>query len=162
MAKARPIYVACEGLDDASHIRIELVLKDEHGAHGLKFLGDLAMNEVEPLQPDLDVKSDKDTLIEIVDPGNPSKWITSNPFVSDLCRRYPQYGNMIRFLCNERGLFLKVGNHANQRAYWNSTLNGGLPTFKKADPVHEGTFMLHDFIVSDFIPMSRRRYLPLY
>jgi hypothetical protein len=207
MGQARPLYVASEGLDDISHNRLELTLKEEHGAHGLKFLGALALNEVEIPQADLEINSygEKvvftyrdnagEPVIESVDSaspramdralsnfalkrlgltlenqtsrndyldlseymgvrpileGDPSKWITSNPFVSDLCRRYPQYGNMVRFLCNERGLFLKVGNHANQRAYWNSTLNGGLPAFKKADPVHEGTFMLHDLF--HFIP----------
>lgn len=82
--------------------------------------------------------------------ADPSEWVTQNPFVAELCRKFPQYGNLVRFLCNERGLFLKVGQYPNQRAYWNSTLNGGLPIFKKADPVHEGTFMLHDMF--HFVP----------
>lgn len=84
--------------------------------------------------------------------ADPSKWVVENPLMSDLCRRFPQYGNMVRFLCNERGLFLKVGNFPNQRAYWNSTLNGGLPVFKKVDPIHEGTFMLHDLF--HFVPVD--------
>lgn len=84
--------------------------------------------------------------------ADPSKWIIENPLVSELSRRFPEYGNMVRFLCNERGLFLKVGNFPNQRAYWNSTLNGGLPIFKKADAIHEGTFMLHDLF--HFVPVD--------
>lgn len=84
--------------------------------------------------------------------ADPSKWIIENPLMSELSRRFPEYGNMVRFLCNERGLFLKAGNFPNQRAYWNSTTNGGLPIFKKADPIHEGTFMLHDLF--HFIPVD--------
>ncbi len=208
MAKAQPIYIAGEGLDERTHHLVEEVLREDHGAHGLKFLGDVATSQTELVEPDLTVVDDGDSLnfayknssdvqtVEVVASddsargvdralsnfalnrlgltladqtsrddyidlaeytgmrpnleADPSKWITSNPFISDLCRRYPQYGNMVRFLCNERGLFLKVGNQSNQRAYWNSTLNGGLPAFKKADPVHEGTFMLHDLF--HFIP----------
>lgn len=206
MAKARPLYVANEGLDEASTGYIERVLREEHGAHGLRFLGCLVSEDVKVILPDLEVspvgdslhftykdtdksvvasveandrrsidrvlsrfalsclgiplenqtsRDDSNKLLEHI--GNrpalevdPSKWITDNPFMSDLCRRYPEYGNMVRFLCNERGLFLKVGSQANQRAYWNSTLNGGLPVFKKSDPIHEGTFMLHDLF--HFIP----------
>ena len=81
---------------------------------------------------------------------DPSIWIANNPLISELSRKYPQYGNLIRYLCNERGLFLKVGNSALQRAYWNSTTNAGLPIVKKADPIHEGTFMLHDLF--HFVP----------
>ncbi len=84
--------------------------------------------------------------------ADPSKWVVDNPFVSELSRRFPEYGSMVRFLCNERGLFLKVGNFPNQRAYWNSTLNGGLPIFKKADAIHEGTFMMHDLF--HFVPVD--------
>lgn len=84
--------------------------------------------------------------------ADPSRWIAENPLVSELSRRFPEYGNMVRFLCNERGIFLKVGNFPNQRAYWNSTLNGGLPIFKKADAIHEGTFMLHDLF--HFVPVD--------
>lgn len=81
---------------------------------------------------------------------DPSLWIVGNPIIGELFRRYPQYGNLVRFLCNERGLFLKVGNYTSERAYWNSTTNGGLPIYKKADPIHEGTFMLHDLF--HFVP----------
>lgn len=83
---------------------------------------------------------------------DPSEWITSNPLVNDLTRRHAKYGNLIRYLCNERGLFLKVGNYATERAYWNSSLNGGLPVYKKSDPIHEGTFMLHD--VLHYVPVD--------
>ena len=83
---------------------------------------------------------------------DPSEWITSNPIVNDLTRRHAKYGNLIRYLCNERGLFLKVGNYATERAYWNSSLNGGLPVYKKSEPVHEGTFMLHD--VLHYVPVD--------
>jgi hypothetical protein len=83
---------------------------------------------------------------------DPSEWITGNPLMVELCRRYPQYGNLVRYLCNERGMFLKVGNYPNERAYWNSTTNAGLPIIKKADPVHEGTFMLHDLY--HFVPVD--------
>ncbi len=81
---------------------------------------------------------------------DPTNWISRNPFIFDLTRLDPKYGNVLRYLCNERGLFLKAGNYPSQRAYWNSTLNGGLPVFKKADPIHEGTFMLHDLY--HFVP----------
>jgi hypothetical protein len=81
---------------------------------------------------------------------DPSIWIANNPLISELSRKYPQYGNLIRFLANERGLFLKVGNYPIERAYWNSTTNGGLPIVKKLDPIHEGTFMLHDMF--HFVP----------
>lgn len=81
---------------------------------------------------------------------DPSIWIANNPLISELSRKYPQYGNLIRFLSNERGMFLKVGNYPIERAYWNSTTNGGLPIVKKLDPIHEGTFMLHDMF--HFVP----------
>jgi hypothetical protein len=81
---------------------------------------------------------------------DPSEWIVGNSLIAELCRKYPQYGNMVRYLCNERGIFMKVGSYPSQRAYWNSSLNGGLPAYKKSDPVHEGTFMLHDLF--HFIP----------
>ena len=83
---------------------------------------------------------------------DPNNWIEGNPLMHELIRDHPDYGNMMRFLCNERGLFLKVGNTAGQRAYWNSSLNGGLPILKKADPLHEGTFMLHDLF--HFVPVD--------
>lgn len=84
--------------------------------------------------------------------ADPTTWIANNPLISELSRKYPQYGNLIRFLNNERGLFLKVGNYPVERAYWNSTTNGGLPIVKKADPIHEGTFMLHDMF--HFVPVD--------
>jgi hypothetical protein len=31
-----------------------------------------------------------------------------------------------------------------QSNYWNSSLNGGLPIVRKRDPIHEGTYLLHD------------------
>jgi hypothetical protein len=83
---------------------------------------------------------------------DPSEWVSSNPLVNVLMRRHAKYGNLLRYLCNERGLFLKVGNYATQRAYWNSSLNGGLPVYKKSDPIHEGTFMLHD--VLHYVPVD--------
>ncbi|MFF9573071.1 hypothetical protein [Streptomyces sp. NPDC014685] len=39
---------------------------------------------------------------------------------------------------------LKPWRFATERNYWNSNLNGGLPLMKKRDPVHEGTFLVHD------------------
>lgn len=84
--------------------------------------------------------------------SDPSEWIASNPLIGDLTRRHAKYGNLIRYLCNERGLFLKVGNYPKERAYWNSSLNGGLPVYKKSDPIHEGTFMLHD--VLHYVPVD--------
>jgi len=83
---------------------------------------------------------------------DPSEWIVSNPLIGDLTRRHAKYGNLIRYLCNERGLFLKVGNYPKERAYWNSSLNGGLPVYKKSDPIHEGTFMLHDIL--HYVPVD--------
>jgi hypothetical protein len=84
--------------------------------------------------------------------ADPSEWIATNPLIAELSRKYPQYGNLTRFLSNERGLFLKVGNYPIERAYWNSTTNGGLPIVKKADAIHEGTFMLHDML--HFVPID--------
>lgn len=84
--------------------------------------------------------------------SDPSEWIVGNPLIGDLTRRHAKYGNLIRYLCNERGLFLKVGNYPKERAYWNSSLNGGLPVYKKSDPIHEGTFMLHD--VLHYVPVD--------
>jgi hypothetical protein len=48
------------------------------------------------------------------------------------------------FTLNERGMFPKVWSLNRQKNYWNASLNGGLPIVKKRDPIHEGTFMLHD------------------
>ncbi len=207
MAKAQPLNIASYGLSPAIEQDISLTLREEHGAHGLRFLGELATLEdgqhtdlqissaaenqltlkyddadgnlhheaadssdrrsveralsafaVRQLIIPLEQQTSREDFLSLSDyvgdsprvDVDPSKWIVDNPFMSDLCRRFPQYGNMVRFLCNERGLFLKVGNQANQRAYWNSSLNGGLPAYKKADPVHEGTFMLHDLF--HFVP----------
>ena len=54
------------------------------------------------------------------------------------------YSRLLNFVLNERGMFLKVWQLEGQKNYWNSTYNGGLPIVRKRDPVHEGTFMLHD------------------
>src|SRR5690606_33080889 len=41
-------------------------------------------------------------------------------------------------------LVLKPWRFAAERNYWNSNLNGGLPLMRKGDPMHEGTFLVHD------------------
>ena len=84
--------------------------------------------------------------------ADPSIWIHSNPFINELTRVHPHYGNLLRFVSNERGLFIKAANYPNERAYWNSSLNGGLPIIKKSDPIHEGTFLLHDLL--HFVPVD--------
>lgn len=107
--------------------------------------------------PEQSVREDCETLMEYAGSRpqievEPSAWIMRNPLMLELCKRFPKYENLVRFLCNERGLFLKVGQYPDQRAYWNSTMNGGLPTYRKSDPIHEGTFMLHDLF--HFVPID--------
>ncbi len=73
---------------------------------------------------------------------NPKIWITNSPFLQKLDAQ--MYDRLIDFVLNERGMFPKVWRLEAQKNYWNSTYNGGLPIVRKRDPVHEGTFMLHD------------------
>ncbi|GEM_PF-6322027 len=74
--------------------------------------------------------------------GDPKSWITSSPFLRKLDT--PMYSHLVNFALNERGMFPKVWQMEAQKNYWNSTYNSGLPIVKKRDPIHEGTFMLHD------------------
>lgn len=88
---------------------------------------------------------------------DPREWITANPMIAELIDIQPSIGNMIDFLCEERGLFIKPPHYRLQGTYWNATSNAGLPIVRKKDPIHEGTFMLHDLfhmVVQDPLPFS--------
>lgn len=120
-------------------------------------LSSFALRKLGLKLPDQSSRHDIDELKKYIGPRpnlepDPSEWITGNQLIGDLVRRHAQYGNLIRYVCNERGLFLKVGNYPKERAYWNSSLNGGLPVYKKSDPIHEGTFMLHDIL--HYVPVD--------
>lgn len=87
---------------------------------------------------------------------DPRLWIRTNPFLEKLDHD-PSYSNLIDYVVEEKGLFLKPALYSNQRNYWNSVTNAGLPITKKRDPIHEGTFMLHDlyhFALQDPLPMA--------
>jgi hypothetical protein len=84
--------------------------------------------------------------------ADPLPWIMGNPFMQRLLANGAMPRRLLNYLANERGLFLKVGNYPDQRSHWNSTTNGGLPVFRKADPIHEGTFMYHDLL--HFVPID--------
>lgn len=43
------------------------------------------------------------------------------------------------------GVFFRAAQNRRQNNYWNPGLNGGIPLTKKADEIHELTFMAHDF-----------------
>lgn len=120
-------------------------------------ISSLAVRSLELTQQDQSSRGDVDLIGKYMGTKprmeqDPTDWIFRNPFIFDLVRHHSKYGNVIRYVCEKQGLFLKVGNYATQRAYWNSTLNGGLPIVKKSDPEHEGTFMLHD--IYHFVPVD--------
>lgn len=88
---------------------------------------------------------------------DPRVWINGNKFVRQLRQIDPAYANMVDFVCEQRGLFIKPARYKNQRNHWNAPTNGGLPIVRKRDEVHEGTFMLHDlfhFCIQDPLPYS--------
>lgn len=74
--------------------------------------------------------------------ASPAEWIQGNTLFNLLT--VPFYKKLVAFNLNKRGMFLKVWTLDQQKNYWNSSLNGGLPVIKKRDVLHEGTFMLHD------------------
>ena len=57
-----------------------------------------------------------------------------------------EYGfrNLIDHVLNS-GVFFRAAHNRRQANYWSPGLNGGLPLTAKADPIHEATFMAHDF-----------------
>ena len=86
---------------------------------------------------------------------NPLDWVSSNPMIAALIEKDPRINNVLAFLCEQRGLFLKPPQYRLQGNYWNSPSNGGLPIVRKKDPIHEGTFMLHDLyhlLIQDPLP----------
>jgi len=88
---------------------------------------------------------------------DPREWILGNAFISELASQHSQYENMVHYVTEQKGLFIKPAKYANQRNYWNSSTNAGLPIVRKRDEVHEGTFMLHDlfhFTFQDPMPVS--------
>lgn len=199
MAKAKPLHVTLSPECSTLAEPITTLLREHHGAHGLRLHAgddyteqpDLAIQRTEESdyvaliyggEPHItrcddieraissfalsglalslgDQTSRTDTNLFLPFMGHrpnvaadPSEWLFENELMKDLTRKFPDYGNLIRFVCNERGLFMKAGNIPAQRAHWNSTLNGGLPAFKKSDPIHEGTFLLHD--IFHFVPVD--------
>ena len=88
---------------------------------------------------------------------DPRIWIKESPMIRDLIDVQPEIANVIDFLCEQRGLFVKPPHYKLQGTYWNATSNGGLPIVRKKDPIHEGTFMLHDLfhmVVQDPLPFA--------
>jgi hypothetical protein len=74
---------------------------------------------------------------------HPSTWISSNAYFARLePKRF--YRKLLNYVCEQRGLFIKVWELDSQKNYFNTSVNGGLPMIKKADEIHEGTFMMHD------------------
>lgn len=103
----------------------------------------------------LSVRDDAHELARYVTPDgtvsfdvSPAEWIYGNSLFKLLT--VPLYRQLIAFNLNERGMFLKTWSLDQQKNYWNSTLNGGLPAVKKRDVLHEGTFMLHDMFHFSF------------
>jgi len=99
---------------------------------------------------------------------DPRTWIMGNSFMQTLVGADSRYGNLVDFIRDERGLFIKPSRFKNQRNYWNAPTNGGLPVVKKRDEIHEGTFMAHDlehFAIQDPVPFSfsdNPEYLRIY
>ena len=88
---------------------------------------------------------------------DPRDWIKTNPMIARLIDAQPSIDNVIDFLCEQRGLFIKPPQYRLQGTYWNSTSNGGLPIVRKRDAIHEGTFMLHDLfhmVIQDPLPFD--------
>ncbi|CAF1249383.1 unnamed protein product [Rotaria magnacalcarata] len=57
-----------------------------------------------------------------------------------------EYGfrNLIFHVLNA-GIFCRAANNRRQANYWSPGLNGGLPLTVKGDPIHQDTFLAHDF-----------------
>ncbi len=103
----------------------------------------------------LDYYRNPDNTLNIYE--DPRDWITTNPMIARLIAVQPSIGNVLDFLCEQRGLFIKPPQYKLQGTYWNSTSNGGLPIVRKRDSIHEGTFMLHDLfhmVVQDPLPYA--------
>lgn len=75
---------------------------------------------------------------------HPGEWIEGNPVIQELIQKDPSIRNMLDFVYENQGLFIKPPLYKAQGNYWNSTSNGGLPIVRKKDVTHEATFMLHD------------------
>lgn len=89
--------------------------------------------------------------------ADPREWILGNSVIAELVVADQRYGNLLDYLVEQRGLFIKPAQYAIQRNHWNATTNAGLPIVRKRDEVHEGTFMLHDlyhFALEDPLPAS--------
>ena len=52
--------------------------------------------------------------------------------------------SMLNHVLNE-GIFFKAASTRIEANYWQPGLNAGIPLVAKADPIHERTFMFHDF-----------------
>lgn len=112
----------------------------------------------------LSCRDDADVLDRYRNPDNtlniyedPRDWIKTNPMIAKLIAVQPSIGNVIDFLCEQRGLFIKPPKYKLQGTYWNSSSNGGLPIVRKRDAIHEGTFMLHDLfhmVIQDPLPFD--------
>ncbi len=54
------------------------------------------------------------------------------------------FRSMLHHVLNE-GIFYKAASTRIEANYWQPGLNAGIPLIAKADPIHERTFMIHDF-----------------
>jgi hypothetical protein len=73
----------------------------------------------------------------------PLEWFERNEYIAGLATR-PYYRNLLDIATYDIGVFLKVARLESQKNYWYIPLNGGLPVTRKRDPIHEGTYLLHD------------------
>ncbi len=81
---------------------------------------------------------------------SPDEWVRKSPFF-DMLRPRPFYDRLLAYNLDQRGMFLKVWKYRAQRNYFHPSVNSGLPLLKKDDPVHEGTFMMHDMFHHIFL-----------
>ncbi|GAA4928956.1 hypothetical protein [Actinoplanes utahensis] len=94
-------------------------------------------------------RPDCERLLDARSPGGalnlahePHDWVFASPFVTRLAGTH--HAALIHYVLDHRPVVLKPWRLVAERNYWNSTLNGGLPLIRKRDPIHEGTFMVHD------------------
>jgi hypothetical protein len=75
--------------------------------------------------------------------SHPSEWVKNNAYFARLePRRF--YSKLLNYVCDKRGLFLKVWDIEPEKNYFNTSVNSGIPITKKWDEIHEWTFMMHD------------------
>lgn len=75
--------------------------------------------------------------------NHPSEWVKNNAYFARLePKRF--YTKLLNYVCDKRGLFLKVWDIEPEKNYFNTSVNSGIPITKKWDEIHEWTFMMHD------------------